>query len=85
MKKIIDKELGIENAGEIEFQNVHRLKPRQDGNPRSIIARFVNYANHQKEAPAKLEFKPRYSVYQQEITDRRKALVPKLKEFQRAN
>ena len=89
VKNFIDKELGVENAENIQFLNVHRLKPRNDGKPRSIIARFINYADHQKvlsEVPDKLKLKPQFSVYQQypqEISDRRKKLVPKLKEFQR--
>ncbi|CAG2200429.1 unnamed protein product [Mytilus edulis] len=70
--------------------NVHRLRPRNDGKPRNIIAKFSKYDDHQRVirvVPAKLRHKSRYSVQQQypaEINDRRRALVPKLKEFQRA-
>ena len=35
------------NANEINFQNVHRLRKRTDGKPRSIIARFTNYIQSQ--------------------------------------
>lgn len=89
VKEFINQELKIEGANTIEFQNVHRLKPRRDGKHRSIIARFTKYDDHQKvlgEANEKLKNSPRYSVFQQypvEISERRKALIPKLKEFQR--
>ena len=89
VKTFIDKELEIENANDIQFQNVHRLKLCNDGKPRSIIARFINYSDHQRvlrEASLKLKLNPQHSVYQQypqEMSERQRALVPKLKEFQR--
>jgi len=38
-------ELGIDDANNINFQNVHRLGRWNDGKPRNIIARFANYSN----------------------------------------
>lgn len=92
VRGFITTELGIDHAERISFQNVHRLKPRRDGKPRSIIARFTKYSDHQlvlHEANEKLKNKNKvqYAVFQQfplEINERRKALIPKLKEFQRA-
>ncbi|VDI43527.1 Hypothetical predicted protein [Mytilus galloprovincialis] len=90
IKNFIETELEIRDANTISFQNVHRLRPRNDGKPRNIIAKFSKYDDHQRVirvVPAKLRHKSRYSVQQQypaEINDRRRALVPKLKEFQRA-
>jgi hypothetical protein len=36
-------ELEIPDADQINFQNVHRLRKRNDGKPRNIIARFTHY------------------------------------------
>lgn len=38
-------ELGMEDAGELEFQRVHRIGKRSssDGKPRQAIARFLRY------------------------------------------
>lgn len=89
IKNFIEKELEIPNADAIQFQNVHRLRKRRDGKPRNIIARFTNYRDHErvrKSVPNKLKTKPQFSVNQQyptEISNRRKALIPKLKELQR--
>ena len=66
------------------FQNVHRLRKRTDGKPRSIIARFTNYIDHErvfKRVPEALRGKPYLSVHQQypaEINTRPKALLPEL-------
>ena len=89
IRNFLSKELEITNVENIQFQNVHRLGERQDRRERGIIARFVNYGDHElvrKQAAEKLRSKPEFSVYQQfprEINDRRKLLVPKLKEFRR--
>ncbi|CAG2208234.1 unnamed protein product [Mytilus edulis] len=89
INNFIEKELEIPNADLIQFQNVHRLRKRRDGKPRNIIARFTNYRDHErvrKSVPNKLKSKPQFSVNQQyptEISNRRKALIPKLKELQR--
>lgn len=82
-------ELGIHDAININFQNVHRLSRRNDGKPRNIIARFANYSDHErilKEVPKALKNKVQFSVNQQyptEIGDRRRALIPDLKYLQR--
>ncbi|CAC5381880.1 unnamed protein product [Mytilus coruscus] len=89
IKNFIEKELEIPSAELIQFQNVHRLRKRRDGKPRNIIARFTNFRDHErvrKSVPNKLKSKPQFSVNQQyptEISNRRKALIPKLKDFQR--
>ena len=48
LKEFLTHELGITNANEINFQNVHRLRKRTNGKPRSIIARFTNYIEHER-------------------------------------
>jgi hypothetical protein len=68
----------------IPFQNVHRLRKRPDGKPRSIVARFTRFDDHEKvrrAASEKLKNKAHVSVYQQypmEISVRRKQLLPRL-------
>ena len=78
----------ISNVADINFQRVHRIRPRTDGKPRSIIAKFINYKNHEtvRKSTPKLQDKPQYSVSEQysgEISNRRKQLYPKMKELQR--
>jgi septal ring factor EnvC (AmiA/AmiB activator) len=54
---LMQTELGIDDANSINLQNVHRLSRRNDGKPRNIIARFVNYSDHEgvlKEVPKAL-------------------------------
>ncbi|CAG2247210.1 unnamed protein product [Mytilus edulis] len=89
LRDFLNYELGIADSNNVSFQNVHRLGERQDGKHRSIIARFTSYNDHErvrKAAVDKLKNKHEFSVYQQyprEIYERRKQLIPKLKEFQR--
>ena len=89
LKTFLKEELDIQEADNIIFQNVHRLRPRTDGKPRSIIARFNRFNDHDrvfKAVPVKLRNKPQFSVHQQypyEINQRRSKLIPKLKELQR--
>jgi hypothetical protein len=55
--------LGIEN---VQFHNVHRLKPRRDRKPPSIVAKFVYNKDKDsvlKAARAKLVHKP-FKIYQ---------------------
>ncbi|CAG2255513.1 unnamed protein product [Mytilus edulis] len=83
VKEFIQKELNVDSTT-MSFQNVHRLKQRTDGKPRSIVARFTSYNDHEKvrrTAIEKLKNNVKYSVYQQypmEISERRKYLLPKL-------
>lgn len=89
LKEFIKTELEIPDADQINFQNVHRLRKRNDGKPRNIIARFTHYKDHErvrKVVPVKLKEKTRYTVNQQyptEIINRRQNLYPKMKELQR--
>ncbi|CAG2245404.1 unnamed protein product [Mytilus edulis] len=60
IKNFIETELEIRDANTISFQNVHRLRPRNDGKPRNIIAKFSKYDDHQRVirvVPAKLRHK----------------------------
>ena len=60
LTEFLKPELRITNANEIKLQNVHRLRKRTDGKPRSIIVRFTNYTNHTKvfkRAPEALKIK----------------------------
>ena len=69
----------------IYFHNVHRLKPRGSGNP-AIIAKFVYHKDKAavlQAARSCLPGKPFrvYQQYPQEISDRRKDLVPVMKDL----
>ena len=82
----------IEN---VQFHNVHRLKPRRDRKPPSIVANFFYnkfFYNKDKDsvlkaARAKLIHKPFkiYQQYPQEISERRPVLVPIMKELRDQN
>ena len=77
----------IEN---VQFNNVHRLKPRRDRKPPSIVAKFVYNKDKDsvlKAARAKLVHKPFkiYQQYPQEISERRRVLVPTMKELRDQN
>lgn len=82
VKSFIGRELEIDPTT-IPFQNVHRLRKRPDGKPRSIVARFTRFDDHEKvrrAASEKLKNKAHVSVYQQypmEISVRRKQLLPR--------
>jgi len=68
LKDFLTHELGITNANEIHFQNVHRLRKRTDEKPQSIIGRFINYIDHErvfKRVPEALRGKPYLPVHQQ--------------------
>ena len=86
LKNFISNDLGIDE--EIVFQNVHRLRQRNDGKPRNIIAKFMKYSDHEKvlnAAKTKLADKD-MSVFQQyptEISNRRKELLPQMHELRR--
>ena len=86
LKNFLKKDMGI--AEDIKFHIVHRLRPRQDGKPRTIIAKFERRKDRDmvlKSAPGKLK-DTRYSVYEQfptEIMERRNILWPVFKREQR--
>ena len=61
-------ELGIDDANSINFQKVHRLSRRNDGNPRNIIARFGNYSDNER-ALKKVQEAITFSVNQQYPTE----------------
>ena len=73
--------------GNIDFQNVHRLKRNNDrSKTRGIVARFVHFRDKEsviKAAQENLRGKSQkvYSQYPPEISNRRKELVPIMKEF----
>lgn len=84
LRTFIKEELNIED--EVKFHNVHRLRKRVDRKPRGIVARFVYYKDKERvlrAAQTLLNDKPQrvYSQYPQEISDRRKELVPIMKQF----
>ncbi|CAG2231850.1 unnamed protein product [Mytilus edulis] len=89
LRSFLLEEMEIPNVGDIQFQNLHRLGERSDGKERSIIARFTRFSDHERvnrAAASKLKNKPQFSIYQQyprEINERRKKLIPKMKEFKR--
>ncbi|KAK6169608.1 hypothetical protein SNE40_020623 [Patella caerulea] len=83
LTKFISDQLGINKN--IQFQNIHRLRRRRDGKPRSIIARFVNYVDMTEvlnSAPLRLK-DTNFSInpqYPPEINARRSHLFPLMKE-----
>ncbi|CAC5372262.1 unnamed protein product [Mytilus coruscus] len=89
LRSFLSEEMEIPNVGDIQFQNVHILGEQSDGKERSIIARFTKFSDHKRvnrAAASKLKNKPHFFIYQQyprEINDRRKKLIPKMKEFKR--
>ncbi|CAC5356085.1 unnamed protein product [Mytilus coruscus] len=74
----------------INFHAVHRLKPKTDGTPRSI-AKCERRKDRDRVlaiARDKLRENPRYSVYEQfpfEVADRRRQLIPILKDARSKN
>lgn len=86
LQKFIKEKLGIDD--EIRFHVVHRLRPRRDRKPRTIVAKFERRKDRDrvlKAAPGKLKDSP-YSVYEQfpnEIMERRNILWPVFKREQR--
>ncbi|CAC5391819.1 unnamed protein product [Mytilus coruscus] len=86
LKTFIREKLGIED--EIRFHVVHRLRPRRDRKPRTIVAKFERRKDRDqvlKAAPGKLKDSP-YNVYEQfpnEFMERRNILWPVFKREQR--
>lgn len=86
--------LGIEDAGSIEFQRVHRMgKPRNGNEGRTIIARFLRFSDRERvfRCGRKLKDTP-YKMYEdlpKKIHELRKVQMSKLKkarnEGKRAN
>lgn len=89
LKEFIKTELDIEDANEIKFEAVHRLRPRRDGKPRSIVARFESRRDRDRilrAAPTKLLNKREYTIneqYPSEINERRQLLFPIMREARR--
>ena len=52
LKTFLKEELDIQEVDNITFQNVHRLRPRTHGKPRSIIARFNRFSDHDRDFKA---------------------------------
>ena len=79
IKNFTNKDLGVE--GDVEFQNVHRLRQRVDRKLRNIIAKFTKYTDHEKVRTAafeKLKGRKDFVVFQQypaEIRAHRKELI----------
>ncbi|CAC5425315.1 unnamed protein product [Mytilus coruscus] len=75
----------------INFHVVHRFKPKTDGTPRSIVAKFERRKDRDRVlaiARDKLRENPRYSVYEQfpfEVADRQGQLIPILKDARSKN
>lgn len=87
VKDFIRKELDIES--DIKFSVVHRLRPRTDRKPRTIVAKFESRKDREmvlKSVPAKLRDKHEFNVNEQfpaEINNRRRELIPVMKEAKR--
>ena len=61
LKDFLEQELAIPGAYGIKFQRVHRVgrHKRQDGKPRAIIARFLNYPDREKAMSLRKKFRGR--------------------------
>lgn len=76
----------LEIQDEINFHVVHRLKPKPDKSPRGIVAKFERRKDKHRVLSAaiyKLKDKPNFGVHDQyptEIIERRKQLIPFLKD-----
>ena len=74
---------------EFKSNKFHRHGEMKDGKERSIIARFTRYSDHEcvrSIAMEKHKVKAQFTVYQQyphEINERRRKLIPKMKELKR--
>ncbi|CAG2215178.1 unnamed protein product [Mytilus edulis] len=85
LKKFLKEKLKINE--EINFHIVHRLRPRKDAKPRTIVAKFESQKDRNtvlRAAPAKL--KETFSVFEQypyEMVERRNVLWPIFKREQR--
>ena len=80
----MDKELRVENAKEIFIERAHRVgKPRSDGKPRPIIAKFSFFKDKDfvlSKAPILAGTNFGVSPdFPKEIVDIRKSLLPHLK------
>lgn len=87
LQSFLERRCGIEPG--IEFQRVHRIgKPRGDGNPRAIIARFLRYGDRElifSKANMLKDTKYRISAdLPKEIVYRRKLQSKKLVEARKA-
>ena len=88
LKEFLKNEMTIDT--QITFHNVHRLTPRRDRRPPSINAKFVYHSDKEmviNAARTTLVRKP-YKVYQQypqKFSDRRRELVPIMKQFRDQN
>ena len=81
---ILERDLDIEGAHNIEFQRVHRLGRKKAGTSSSIIARFLRYPDWERVFKATLEAQDEidvkvYAVLPKEIQENRKKQWPRLK------
>ena len=89
LRDFFNFELGISDANDMPFQNVHRLGARPDGKERSIIARFIRYNDYERVRKVASENSCTnqhlfvYQHYPRENYNMRKLLIPKIKELQR--
>ncbi|CAG2247635.1 unnamed protein product [Mytilus edulis] len=87
LQKFIKEKLNI--LDNIKFHVVHRLRPRQDGKPRTIVAKFERRKDRDRVLKAARDNlkDTHYSIYEQfpnEIMERRNILWPIFKREQRA-
>lgn len=83
----IERELQFEDAHSIEFQRVHRIgkKNRDEVKPRTIIARFLRYADREITFGSRnrVTTESGYGIsvdLPKEVTEMRKKLIPKMVE-----
>ena len=83
VKNFITDKLQIEDP--IEFQAVHRLKHKPGGGPRSIVVRFEKRKDKTRVLKASPKLRGQsahvFEQYPAEISERRKRLIPKMKEM----
>ena len=57
LHRVLEDELKIENASQIEFQRVHRLGKKTDSSTRPIIARFLRFPDRERIFQKAMELK----------------------------
>jgi len=86
LKDIVFENLEIED--EVQIERAHRVgRKRDDGKPRPIVAKFLNYKDREKVLKARKKLKGSKIVIREDVSERVKAkqkeLIPKMMEARR--
>ena len=69
LHRVLEDELQIENASQIEFQRVHRLGKKTDDSTQPIIARFLRFPDRERIFQKAMELKNESDVKVKVYTD----------------